>query len=133
MKMRDCSIHEAKTKALIRCAITAHQICVFVFAYKKARNLNQLTNHNREKCQPDSYPSFNNHSKYIQQLTHKKIKLICFLLQVEVNIFVAVVVVVQGWWNSNWVNGKKNFKKTIKTTEKAKAKDKQIPVPLADR
>ena len=30
---RDCIIHEAKTKALISCAVTAQLICVFVFTY----------------------------------------------------------------------------------------------------
>ena len=34
--MRDCTIHEAKTKALISCAVTAQLICVFVFAYAKS-------------------------------------------------------------------------------------------------
>ena len=33
MKKMACSIYVAKTKALIRCAITAKLICVFVFAY----------------------------------------------------------------------------------------------------
>ena len=32
-KKRDCTIHEAKTKALISFAVTAKLICVFVFAY----------------------------------------------------------------------------------------------------
>ena len=32
-KKRDCTIHVAKTKALISCAVTAQLICVFVFAY----------------------------------------------------------------------------------------------------
>ena len=32
-KYRDCSIHVAKTKALISFAVTAKLICVFVFAY----------------------------------------------------------------------------------------------------
>ena len=35
MKVRNCAIHEAKTKALISCAVTAQLICVFVFAYVK--------------------------------------------------------------------------------------------------
>ena len=34
-KMRDCTIHVAKTKALIRFAVTAKLICVFVFAFAK--------------------------------------------------------------------------------------------------
>ena len=33
----DCTIRVAKTKALIRCAVTAQLICVFVFAYVKIR------------------------------------------------------------------------------------------------
>ena len=32
---RDCNIYVAKTKALIRFAVTAKLICVFVFAYAK--------------------------------------------------------------------------------------------------
>ena len=32
-KKRDCSIHVAKTKLLVSCAITAQLICTFVFAY----------------------------------------------------------------------------------------------------
>ena len=35
--MRDCTIHVAKTKALISFAVTAKLICVFVFAYAKSR------------------------------------------------------------------------------------------------
>ena len=31
--MRNCTIHVAKTKALISFAVTAKLICVFVFAY----------------------------------------------------------------------------------------------------
>ena len=31
-KKRDCSIHVAKTKALISCAVTAQLTCIFVFA-----------------------------------------------------------------------------------------------------
>ena len=34
---RNCTIHVAKTKVLISCAVTAQLICVFVFA--KAKNL----------------------------------------------------------------------------------------------
>ena len=30
-----CSIYVAKTKALISCAVTAHLICAYVFAYAK--------------------------------------------------------------------------------------------------
>ena len=33
----DCTIHIAKTKALISCTVTAQLICVFVFAYAKTR------------------------------------------------------------------------------------------------
>ena len=33
--MRDCTINVAKTKALIRFAVTAKLICVFVFVYAK--------------------------------------------------------------------------------------------------
>ena len=33
----DCTIRVAKTKALIRFAVTAKLICVFVFAYAKIR------------------------------------------------------------------------------------------------
>ena len=36
-KKRDCTIHVAKTKALISCAVTAQLICAFVFAYAKNR------------------------------------------------------------------------------------------------
>ena len=36
-KKSDCSICEAKTKALISCAVTAQLICAFVFAYAKSR------------------------------------------------------------------------------------------------
>ena len=36
-KKRDCTIRIAKTKALIRFAVTAKLICVFVFAYSKSR------------------------------------------------------------------------------------------------
>ena len=32
-KKRNCTTHEAKTKALIRFAVTLKLICVFVFAY----------------------------------------------------------------------------------------------------
>ena len=32
----DCTIHVAKTKALISFAVTAKLICVFVFAYAKS-------------------------------------------------------------------------------------------------
>ena len=32
-KKKDCTIHAAKTKALISCAVTAQLICGFVFAY----------------------------------------------------------------------------------------------------
>ena len=34
---RDRTIDVAKTKALIRCAVTAQLICVFVLAYAKSR------------------------------------------------------------------------------------------------
>ena len=34
-KKSDCTIHEAKTKALISCAVIAQLICVFVFANAK--------------------------------------------------------------------------------------------------
>ena len=37
MKYRDCTIHVAKTKALISFAVTAKLICVFVFASAKIR------------------------------------------------------------------------------------------------
>ena len=33
LKKRNCTIHVAKTKALISCAVSAHLICSFVFAY----------------------------------------------------------------------------------------------------
>ena len=33
----DCTIYEAKTKALISFAVTAKLICAFVFAYTKIR------------------------------------------------------------------------------------------------
>ena len=33
----NCTIHEAKTKALISFGVTAKLICVFVFAYAKSR------------------------------------------------------------------------------------------------
>ena len=33
----DCTIYVAKTKALIKFAVTAKLICVFVFAYAKSR------------------------------------------------------------------------------------------------
>ena len=36
-KKRDCTIHVAKTKALISFAVTAKLICVFVFTYAKSR------------------------------------------------------------------------------------------------
>ena len=36
-KQRDCTIHVAKTKALISFAVTAKLICAFVFAYAKSR------------------------------------------------------------------------------------------------
>ena len=36
-KKRDCTIRVAKTKVLIRFAVTAKLICVFVFAYAKSR------------------------------------------------------------------------------------------------
>ena len=36
-KLRDCTIHVAKTKALISFAVTAKLICVFVFAYAKSQ------------------------------------------------------------------------------------------------
>ena len=36
-KKRDCTICVAKTKALIRCAVTAQLICGFVFTYAKSR------------------------------------------------------------------------------------------------
>ena len=36
-KKRECTIRVAKTKALIRFAVTAKLICVFVFAYAKSR------------------------------------------------------------------------------------------------
>ena len=32
-----CTIHVAKTKALISCAVTAQLNCAFVFAYAKSR------------------------------------------------------------------------------------------------
>ena len=31
---RDCTIYEVKTMALISCAVTAHLISIFVFAYE---------------------------------------------------------------------------------------------------
>ena len=34
---RDCTIHVAKTKAMISFTVTAKLICVFVFAYAKRR------------------------------------------------------------------------------------------------
>ena len=36
-KLRDCTIHVAKTKARISFAVTTKLICVFVFAYAKSR------------------------------------------------------------------------------------------------
>ena len=36
-QQRDRTIHVAKTKTLISCAVTAQLICVFVFAYAKIR------------------------------------------------------------------------------------------------
>ena len=36
MKKSNCTIREAKTKALISCAVTAQLICAFVFAYAKS-------------------------------------------------------------------------------------------------
>ena len=33
----DCTIHVAKTKALISCTVTAQLICVFVYAYAKSQ------------------------------------------------------------------------------------------------
>ena len=36
-KYRDCTISVAKTEALIRFAVSAKLICVFVFAYAKSR------------------------------------------------------------------------------------------------
>ena len=35
-KKRDCSIHVAKTKVLISCAVTAQLICTFIFAHAKS-------------------------------------------------------------------------------------------------
>ena len=35
LKVEDCTIYVAKTKALISFAVTAKLICVFVFAYAK--------------------------------------------------------------------------------------------------
>ena len=37
MKKRDFTIHVAKTKALISCAVPAQLICAIVFAYAKIR------------------------------------------------------------------------------------------------
>ena len=34
---RDCTIQEAKAKALISCAVTAQLICAFVFAYAESQ------------------------------------------------------------------------------------------------
>ena len=34
---RDCTIYEAKTKALISCIVTMQLICTFVFPYAKSR------------------------------------------------------------------------------------------------
>ena len=34
---RDCTIHIAKTKTLISCAVTTQLVCVFVFACAKIR------------------------------------------------------------------------------------------------
>ena len=36
-KKRDCTIHVAKTKALISFVVTAKLICIFVFAYAKSQ------------------------------------------------------------------------------------------------
>ena len=36
-KIRECTICVAKTKVLISCAVTAQQICAFVFAYAKSQ------------------------------------------------------------------------------------------------
>ena len=32
-KQMYCNIHDAKTKMMISCAVTAHLICIFVFTY----------------------------------------------------------------------------------------------------
>ena len=37
MEKRNCTNYEAKTKALINCAVTAQLIRVFVFAYARSR------------------------------------------------------------------------------------------------
>ena len=36
-KKTDCTIYVEKTKVPISCAVTAHLICIFVFAYAKSR------------------------------------------------------------------------------------------------
>ena len=33
----ECTIHVAKTKALISCAVTAQLFCVFIFAYTRIK------------------------------------------------------------------------------------------------
>ena len=40
--MCDSTIHKAKTKALISCAVTAQLICAFVFAYAKIQFPNDM-------------------------------------------------------------------------------------------
>ena len=49
-----CTIYEAKTKALISCAVIKQLICAFVFAYAKVR-LSQDTAqvHLKERYLPD--------------------------------------------------------------------------------
>ena len=41
MRKLDCTIHEAKTKMLISCLVTAQLICAFDFAMGKAVFLNE--------------------------------------------------------------------------------------------
>ena len=50
--MKDCTIRESKTKALISCAEAAQLVCAFVFAHAKIRvshDLAQITQ-NRLNC-----------------------------------------------------------------------------------
>ena len=84
-KQRDCTIYEAKTKALISCAVTAQLICVFVFAFAKSQfshnEAHIIIYINRHDRRAAKNPYRHNRGADSQCL-HKNLK--CYFSQLEV-------------------------------------------------
>ena len=95
-KQKDCTIYEAKTKALISCAVTTQLICVFVFAFAKSRfshnEAHIIIYINRHNCRADKNPYLGDR-RADSQFLHKNLKLLFFPIRGKTTLFFSIELV----------------------------------------